>query len=319
MKRIIVIGGAGFLGQSLVPMLLSEGGYTVLVVDLTEPENSGDGFVRRDIREGFDFIFKPEDIVVHLAANQYHNKIPRNNREAYFSDTNTRGTQNILECMQRCGTRNIIYFSTDMVYGLPQKLPVRTDHPQNPFGPYGQSKKDSEAICEEFRKRGMNITIFRPRMIVGPGRFGILTKLFTLMDKNLPVPMIGLGKNCYQMIAVDDCAKAVVQAIKKDFPNNAYNLGSKNPPMVKDLLRSVIQKSGSKSLLIPTWGSGVKAVLALLGSVGLEIMYREQYMIADQNYLLDISATERDLDWAPEHGDADMLAAAYDRYKTLGR
>jgi dTDP-glucose 4,6-dehydratase len=60
----------------------------------------------------------------------------------------------------------------------------------------------------------MNISMFRPRLIIGPGRLGILEKLFKLIDMNLPVPMIGSGKNPYQFISVFDCAEACAPAWK---------------------------------------------------------------------------------------------------------
>jgi dTDP-glucose 4,6-dehydratase len=75
----------------------------------------------------------------------------------------------------------------------------------------------------------MRISIFRPRLIIGPGRLGILSKLFTLIDANLPVPMIGSGRNPYQFISVFDCAEAARLAWRAGVPNEAYNLGSDNP------------------------------------------------------------------------------------------
>ena len=118
---------------------------------------------------------EPDDIVINMAANQYHTKVPRN-REDYFFSTNYMGTKNVLEVMEEKKCKRYIMFTTDMTYGKPQYLPIDIKHPQVPFGPYGQSKKACEEICREYRKRGMNITIFRPRMINGPGRLGILVK-----------------------------------------------------------------------------------------------------------------------------------------------
>jgi dTDP-glucose 4,6-dehydratase len=100
--------------------------------------------------------------------------VPKKNRAEYFYSVNTKGVQNILETIYSKGCRNYLMFTTDMIYGKPQYLPVDVYHPQNPFGPYGQSKKAAEKICAEYRKKGMNITIIRPRLINGPGRVGFL-------------------------------------------------------------------------------------------------------------------------------------------------
>jgi len=139
-----------------------------------------------------------------------------------------------------------VHFTTDMIYGHTVTHPMTEDHPVAPLGEYGWSKQKTEELAVELRKRGMNISLFRPRLIIGPGRLGILEKLFKLIDWNLPVPMIGSGKNPYQFISVFDCAEAARAAFKSGVPNEAYNLGSLNPPPVKRLLGDLIRFAGSK-------------------------------------------------------------------------
>lgn len=313
--RYIIIGGSGFVGTELTKELLPKNKKNVVVLDIVPP-SCDVAYEKQDIRQELTFKFLPDDIVIQLAANQYHHKVPKKHRQEFFEEVNVQGTENILKKMLADGAKNMVFFSTDMVYGKPQYLPVDTKHQKQPFGYYGRSKMKAEKICEDYRAKGINITIFRPRMIIGKGRFGILIKLFKLIELNLPVPMIGSGKNCYQMIAVNDCAQAILKAIDHNFPNKAYNLGSYNPPRVKDLLKSVIKENKSRSLLVPTPGKLVKLCLKMLGMIGLEIMYKEQYMIADENYLIDISQTEQDLDWYPQFDDTSMLQAAFDEYKT---
>lgn len=213
--------------------------------------------------------------------------------------------------MEQHQCRHLIQFTTDMIYGRPQYLPVDESHPQIPFGPYGQSKKDAENICRQYRKKGFHITIFRPRMINGPGRLGILEKLFWLVKHNLPVPTIGSGRNCYQMISVYDCVSAIIQAIRHGCPDKEFNLGSENAPSTRRLLQILIKKAGSGSVVIPTPGKLVKLVLAFLGMCGLELMYKEQYMIADEDYILDISMASDELGWKPRYTDQDMIIQAY--------
>ena len=314
--RYVIIGGSGFVGKELGKLLLQRGEGEIVNLDLV-PSGLPVQDVQQDITREIRFQFRADDIVVHLAANQYHHKVPKKNRQAFFEDVNVAGTQNILKKMSEDGAHQMVFFSTDMVYGKPQYLPVDTKHVQNPFGYYGKSKKAAEAICEKYREEGMNITIFRPRMIIGKGRLGILVKLFKLIEHNLPVPMIGSGKNYYQMVSVQDCAAAIDQAIRHQLPNKSYNLGSINPPTVKELLGQGIRRNHSKSILIPTWGKAVKMTLGVLGWLGLEMMYKEQYMIADENYIIDISETRQDLDWIPQFNDTDMMLAAFEEYQKL--
>ncbi|PAF43460.1 NAD(P)-dependent oxidoreductase [Helicobacter sp. 11S03491-1] len=313
--RCIVVGGSGFLGEYAVDLLL-ENGYEVVILDISMPKKSTKAeFFQIDLTKDFDFDFFDDDVVIHLAARQYHQKPPRKDRKKYFFDLNYFGTKKLLEVMETHHCKNLIYFSTDMVYGKPLYLPLDPNHPKNPFGQYGRSKLESEKLCDVYRNKGFCITIFRPRMIVGRGRFGILTKLFKLMDLGLPIPLIGDGKNCYQMVSVKDCASAILLAIKHQIPNVALNLGSQNPPQVKTLLQESIHKVGSKSKVIPTCARLVKYCIQLLGLLGIEILYKEQYEIADKQYILDITQTKNILGWEPLYQDKDMLIEAYEEYK----
>ena len=306
-----IFGGCGFVGCYLADALRARK-EEVAICDII-----ADAPYRVDIRDKEALTKLPidkTDVVINMAAKQYHTKVPKD-REQYFQSVNTEGTRNLLDVIYEKGCRNYIMFSTDMTYGKPQYLPVDTKHPQNPFGPYGKSKCLAEQICREYREKGMNITIFRPRMIMGPGRAGILLKLFKLIDLNLPIPTIGNGRNHYQMISVFDCVSAVLCAIDKGIPNKEYNLGSEQAPDVRTLLKNTIKQAGKHSFVMPTPGKLVKAVLRMLDNMGLTLMYPEQFMIADEEYILDITETKKDLGWQPLYNDADMLAEAYKMYK----
>jgi dTDP-glucose 4,6-dehydratase len=316
--KYYIFGGSGFVGRYLVESLLEQG-ENVVICDIQKSiiDNDKCEFQFVDVRDFLQIDALPinkDDIVINLAANQYHNKVPRN-KQVYFLSVNTNGTEHILRSVYAKGCKRYLMFTTDMTYGKPEYLPVDTKHPQQPFGPYGQSKKEAEQICFEYREKGMDITIIRPRMIMGPGRLGILAKLFKLIDLHLPVPMIGNGKNHYQMISVFDCVTAVLCAIEKGFPNKEYNLGSKNSPDIRSLLKGLIKSAHSHSLVLPTPGKLVKWVLTIFDSIGLSIMYKEQFMIADEEYILDISETEKELDWHPLYNDSDMIKSAYKIYK----
>ena len=314
-----VFGAAGLTGGALVKRMVSEG-LDVRAVDMApcpDGEISHIPWFDVDIRDPAALAELPleaGDMVHHLAARQYHVAVPKGDRDVYFQDVNVVGTQNILALMAERQCRDMVYFSTDMVYGIAKMTPVPTDARQQPIGPYGRSKALSELLVNEYRKEGMNITVFRPRMIVGPGRLGVLTKLFRLIKTGLPVPMIGNGSNHYQMISVFDCVSAVMLAIEHGVPNKAFNLGSENPPQVRDLLAGLIRHVGSRSFLIPTPAMMVKTVLSIMDSAGVTLMYPEQFLIADIDCRVDVAATKSALNWSPEYDDQDMLIASYDEY-----
>ncbi|MBW3098232.1 NAD-dependent epimerase/dehydratase family protein [Pseudohoeflea coraliihabitans] len=319
MKHII-FGGDGFVGNHLAKKLLAEG-QEVIVADVSRSEHSHYGAVKfidcdvRDIEAVRAVPIDADDAVYNMSAKMLSPLQVRAKRHEFFWPVNFHGAGNIMKSMDARGASRLVQFTTDMIYGHTVVSPQTEDHPQAPLGEYGKSKLATEKLCEEWRRRGMNVSIFRPRLIIGPGRLGILEKLFKLVDLNLPVPMIGSGKAPYQFISVYDCAEAARLAWKHDFPNSEYNLGSKNPPSVRTLLGTLIRHAGSKSILVPTPGFAVKKTLALLDLINKPLMDPEQYLIADEMCVRETDRAERDLNFVPQHDDIAMLMAAYDEYR----
>jgi dTDP-glucose 4,6-dehydratase len=318
--RHIIFGGDGFVGRHLAPKLLA-GGHEVVVADIAKsdlPHYRRARFVRTDVTDPASVAalgIKPDDMVYNLSAKMLSPIQVRAKRHEFFYPVNYHGTVNIIEAMAKAGAPKLVHFTTDMIYGHTVTYPMTEDHPVSPLGEYGMSKWETEQLAWKWREKGMNISLFRPRLIIGPGRLGILEKLFKLIDWNLPVPMIGSGKNPYQFISVFDCAEAARLAWKAGVPNEAYNLGSLNPPPVRKLLGDLVKHAGSKSMLVPTPGWAVKRTLDLLDWMNMPIMDPEQYLIADEECVLDVSKGERQLGWVPKYRDEDMLIAAYSEYR----
>lgn len=313
--RHIITGGNGFTGKVLTRQLL-ERGEEVISFDTCPssdpdiiaivPQITGDVRVSDDLKR---LDLRPDDVVYHLAARQFADAVPRQGRDAWFEDVNVTGTRNVVQAMQATGTRRLVFFSTDMTYGRPGICPIPPDCPQKPLGPYGRSKLKAEQILKN--AEGITPTIFRPRLITGYGRLGILGKLFRLIRNSLPVPMIGNGHNRYQMVSVEDCARAAILAAEKGCPPGPFNLGSENPPTTKELLSGIVRYAGSHSFLIPTPAAALKILLSLLDKAGLTLLYPEQFGIADADILLDTTSTRQELGWAPAMDDIDMMNAAY--------
>jgi dTDP-glucose 4,6-dehydratase len=323
MKHLI-IGGDGLVGRYLAAELRSLG-EEVLIADINKSDHElykDIPFLHLDIRDraAFEGIpLAPEDIVHSLAAVMLSPPIPRRQRLETIWSVNCLGVQHLLDFMESRGASKLIHFSTDMVYGYARTVPIGEDHPTVPLGPYGSSKLASEELCRSYRSKGMRISIFRPRLIVGPGRLGILVKLFRLIDRSLPVPMIGSGENAYQFISAFDCVSAIRGALDAGLPNETYNLGSDSPPRVRELLKRLIDAAGSRSILVSTPAPLVKGVLTALDHINLPLMDPEQYLIADEHCILDTSKAKRELNWQPKFGDADMLVAAYREYRKSAR
>ncbi|MDA8007846.1 MAG: NAD(P)-dependent oxidoreductase [Gammaproteobacteria bacterium] len=324
----IVFGGAGFLGGEVARQLL-EAGAEVVVADLpAATERAAAQFTGRKIRyENCDVRDRESMLrlarrcprgawVVNLAVRQYANAPPRRGRLRWISEVNVDGALNVCHFARESGAAGLVQFSTDMVYGAPRELPVGEDHPFAPIGEYGASKARMEREVRAFaRANDLPATFFRPRLITGAGRLGIFEKLFKLIRRNLPVPLIGAGKNHYQMIALRDCAAAVPLALAAGCPNAAYNLGSEPSLCVRDLLRQLCREVGSKSPLLPTPAPLARVALRALAVAGAELLYPEQYHLADKHIIVDTARARRDLNWKPLHDDLSMMIAAYEHWR----
>lgn len=318
--RHVLLGGNGYLGRELARMLIAEG-ENVHVADLA-PALVRDlpalPYTQANISEPAQLHAIPlgkDDVVHHLASKLLVPNRPRFGRDAYFAVTNVTGTKNVLRWMADNRASRMVFWSTDMVYGPALMTPRTEEHPRLPFGAYGRSKVIAENMVMAARGDGMQITVLRPRLIVGPGRLGILERLFWLIAHNLPVPLIGDGRNRFQFISVSDCARASIMSVRRRIPNTEINLGSADPPRVYDLLSQLIDRANSRSALIRTPGSFLKAVLRLLHALTISPMDPEQFMIADHDIVLDINRAREVLGWTPKDSDGDMLFAAYDTYR----
>jgi len=315
--RHVITGGSGFTGRHLANFLLRRGDDVVLF-DRRPPSFDHTGvFVLGDATVAGDLDrigLRAGDVVYHLAARQFAEAVPRVNRTAWFEAVNVAGTREVLAAMARGGANRLVFFSTDMTYGVPQSTPVAPSHPQRPLGPYGTSKMRAEALIRAARPEGIAATIFRPRLIIGPGRLGILERLFRLIRAGSPVPLIGRGANRYQMVSVEDCVTAAARAVDRECPPGPFNLGSASPPTTRFLLEAVIKHANSRSVLIPISAAPLKAILAVLDFAGLTLMYPEQFGIADLDILLDTSATRSELGWEPSIDDVAAMTAAYDAF-----
>jgi len=324
MNSYIITGGSGFVGNVLIKELLAQQNtHEIINIDLVKSTHDSPmikNFVY-DITNINDLHKLSSSLsgqykIFHLAANIFNDMVPRKSkRKSFFFNTNVQGTQNLLDCIHPSCIESISFLSTDMVYGYPRNIPIEEINSLKPNGEYGDSKVEAEKIIINFcQNNNLHYTIFRPRLIIGPGRFGLLNKLFFLIKNNLPVPLIGDGSNRYQFISVFDCVNALLESITPKANSGIYNLGSLNPPTTYELLENLIHKSNSGSRLVKTHPLLIKKTLSLLDALNLSLMYPEQFLIADKDYVLSIEKLTKELGYEPKFNDLDMLLAAYEVY-----
>ncbi len=183
--RILVTGGAGYIGSHMVK-LLGGRGYQVLTVDNLSDGNPwavlyGDlkvvDLLNYKALEEVLLEFKPE-AVIHFAAKV---KVPESVRKPLlYYENNFLGTLNLLQAMQRAGTQYLIFSSTAAVYGIPDKVPIKEDDPTKPINPYGWSKLFTEQAIRDFSyTTGLKYAILRYFNVAGAdpeGRIGQVSK-----------------------------------------------------------------------------------------------------------------------------------------------
>ncbi len=313
--NILITGAAGLLGSELVRQVIDKG-WSVGGVDLSAQVETlsrckvvtadlRDRAACRDLCAGFD-------TVVHTAAVQHHDDPPKLGRERFFRQ-NVEMTRHCVDAAEEKGVRHFVLISSDMVYGIPRLRPFRETDTPLPIGPYGQSKLESERLCEAKCSGRMTVTILRPRLIVGPGRLGILTKLFDRIRAGKRVPLIGDGTNRYQMVAVSDVARAVICALEKS-AGATFNLGSSEVPTVKALMEGLARSANSPSRVLRTPRRLTEAALWTLHAFRVAPLVPEQFRIAGVDYVLDTTAARQQLGWAPRFTDEEMLWQAYQQY-----
>ena len=235
--KVLVTGGAGFIGSHVTDAMIAAGHSVVVVDDLATGcranLNPAARFYQVDIRDaGLDEVFAQEkpEVVSHQAARA-------NVRESFlkpieYADVNILGSLNLLECCRRHGVRKVIYASTGgAVYGEPRYLPVDEAHPIEPLDPYGASKHQVEHYLHLYHANyGLEYTILRYPNVYGPrqdprGEAGVVA-IFTGRLLSGETPMInGAGDQQRDFVYVADVAAANVLAVNHN-PAGLYNIGS---------------------------------------------------------------------------------------------
>jgi len=317
-KLIVVIGGAGFCGRSMVKVLSQEG-VRILNLDLNAPKELFDGeeYQKVDIvtENHLEELFKGADSVINLAGRQFATppKPPKIKTFEFFKIVQVTGCTRVRNAALKAGVKSLVYVSTDMVYGLPKYLPLDENHPTNPLGPYGRSKILAEQACLEADSDNLAVCIFRPRFIVGQGRFGVLAVLFSWIKNNRPIIILGNGKNSYMMVGVDDLSRACLMAVEKR-ARGIFNIGTEPTPTMGEIIQTVIDHAGSRSRIIPVPTKILKFSFRFLNLLKLSPLWPEQYKIADLNIIHDLSKIKNELNWYPQTNVIDMNIQAYDAY-----
>jgi UDP-glucose 4-epimerase len=248
--KILVTGGAGFIGSHVVDMFLAEGHDVVVVDDLStgrsENVNPKAKLYQMDIRSPeLVQIFQAErpEIVDHHAAKA--NVRESVERPALYADVNILGSLNLLECARQNGVRKFIYISTGGAeYGEPDYLPVDEGHPIRPLCPYGVSKHTVEHYLYIYnRLHGLDYTTLRYANVYGPrqdpyGEAGVVAIFAQRMLSGKQAVINGAGDQERDFVYVEDYARANVLALTKG-SGGTFNLASGRGTSVNEIFRTL--------------------------------------------------------------------------------
>ena len=307
MKTCLITGGAGFLGINLV-RYLRERGIQVVSLDIAPfdyPERNSIKVLEGDIRD-IDSVraaMEGVDLVVHAAA-----ALPLYSAEEIFS-TDIDGIRNVLVAAFETGVDRLIHISSTAVYGIPDRHPLDEEDRLQGVGPYGEAKIRAEEICQEFRQKGMCVPVIRPKTFVGPERLGVFALLYDWAKDGKNFPMLGSGKNRYQLLDVEDLCSAIYLAatLPRSRVNDTFNIGATEFATMKEDYQAVLDYAGHGKRIIPLPAAPAIWTLRLLEKLGLSPLYKWVYETAATDSFVAVAKAQQALGWNPKFSNQDAL------------
>ena len=312
--RVLVTGGAGFLGINLVRFLLKKG-HTITSLDIAEfdyPERDAITCVLGDIRDKatVDQLMAETDVVVNCAA-----ALPRFGREEIFS-TDVEGFHIVLESALEHGVGRLIQISSTAVYGVPDHHPLVETDSLHGVGPYGEAKVAAEKLCEEYRELGLYISVIRPKSFVGPERLGVFSLLYDWATDGRNFPMLGSGRNRYQLLDVEDLCDAIHRCATQpgDQANDVFNIGAEVFTTMREDYQVVLEEAGHGKRIVGLPAKPAIWTLRVLDRLGLSPLYSWVYETATKDSFVSIERARCALGWKPAYSNKDALLRNYKWY-----
>jgi nucleoside-diphosphate-sugar epimerase len=293
--KVLVTGGAGFVGRETVK-LLQRSGYVVTVLDKAEkPEDFQNvKYIRGDLQNAAKCVVAcaGQDFVIHLAAKP---RIPESfiDPDSYFDD-NVTGTKNILTAASAVGVRKFVYCSSSSIYGN-NPPPHKPYHKPDPLNYYAMTKLFGEHLCKQYKNMfNLDYTILRFFTVYGPEQPGcddkglMIAKFARLAKEGKPLTVHGDGELRRDYIHVSDVVAAIVAAVETRVKSEIFNVGTGHNISVNsvvDILREFVPNVQ------------IENVDVLKGYA--------------KETLADISKAKKLLGWSPKISQADGIRSYY--------
>jgi UDP-glucose 4-epimerase len=316
MKKVLVIGGAGYFGTVLKNYLISLDCDVVTFDRLPVPAlEKKSVHVLGDIRKRVDVEtclaqHGPFDCVFHVAAELAHEMASKQS----LWETNVDGTRIVAECCITYGVKKLVYTSTNCLWGKSLNRAIPEEEIPHPIEIYGQSKWEAEKILIGFKDK-LHSSIIRCPTIISAKRLGLLSILFEFIDENKRVYVVGKGDNRYQFVYAQDVAAACwLSASQKS--TEIYNVGSDNVNTMRDIYSYVINESGSHSSVCSVPKTPTILLLQLAHKLNVSPLGPYHYKMIAENFIFDTQKIKNALGWKPTKTNEEMLYEAYEFYRT---
>ncbi|MDQ4044025.1 MAG: NAD-dependent epimerase/dehydratase family protein [Chloroflexota bacterium] len=315
-RRVLITGGAGFLGINLVRYLACQG-VEVTSLDIAP-------FDYEDLRETVTAItgdirdpaavaraMAGCDAVVHTAA-----ALPLYPPEDIYT-TDVEGTRTVLDCARNADIDRVVHISSTAVYGIPDHHPLREDDRLEGVGPYGQAKIQAEMVCLEARARGMTVPILRPKSFVGPERLGVFALLYDWALEGRNFPMIGSGTNRYQLLDVEDLCDAIwlTLTLPREVVNETFNIGAAEFTTMQQDYQAVLDAAGHGKRVIGFPATPMVWTLRVLDRLGVSPLYKWVYETAAKDSFVSTEKAQRQLGWQPRYSNQEALVRNFAWYR----
>jgi len=309
-----ITGGSGFLGINLIRHLLARG-HRVVNIDFAPfdyPERDRVTSHLSDSRDraAVDRAVAGADVVVHCAA-----ALPLYSKHDIYT-TDVDGTRNVYQSALEHGVKRAIHISTTAVYGIPDHHPLVEDDRKHGVGPYGEAKVKAEEMVLGFREKGLVTPVIRPKSFIGPERLGVFAMFYDWASTGHGFPMIGSGRNRYQLLDVEDLCTLIHLCAtgETDRVNDIYNIGAKEFATMREDYQAVLDEAGFGKRIIPFPAWPMIWTLRLLERLHLSPLYKWIYETAHKDSFVSIEKAERRLGFVPRHSNKEALLRNYRWY-----
>lgn len=307
----LVTGGSGYFGLLLVQELRRRG-HEVRVLDLSDADDRPPevALVQGDIRDAATVrrALDGVDVVFHNVA-----QVPLAKDPEAFQSVNVGGTRLLLDLCLELGVRKVVSTSSSAVFGIPRSNPVTETTVPAPAEAYGQAKLDAEHLCHDAAARGLDVTIIRPRTILGFGRLGIFTVLFDWIEAGTDVFVLGKGDNRYQFVHARDLADACLRAAERPGPT-VYNIGARDFGTMREALEALAVHAGTGSRVRSLPVRPASLAMQTVSRVGLAPFAAYHWIMYSKSMWFDTAKAEAELGWTATASNEDMLIETYDWY-----